>query len=100
MRIVVSKKMKMELFLKDFVLELNTKNLGNSLSVLTINHTTLSARRFRSYKILTIDVAAEFCNRAEQWHNGSSISSLKLAETLEVLNTISEDIPLSFPMVH
>jgi hypothetical protein len=32
----------MELFLKDFVLELNTKNLGNSPSFLTITHMTLS----------------------------------------------------------
>jgi hypothetical protein len=37
---------------------------------------------------------------AEQRHNGSSISSLELAETPEVLNTIAEDNPLSFLMVH
>jgi hypothetical protein len=51
----------MELFPKDSVLELNTKNLGNSLIFLSNTHTTLSAKRFRSYGILTIDVAAEFC---------------------------------------
>jgi hypothetical protein len=51
----------MELFPKDFVPELNTKNLGNSPSFLTISHMTLSAKRFRCYRILTIDVAAEFC---------------------------------------
>jgi hypothetical protein len=42
---------------------LNIKNLDNSPSFLTITHMTLSARRFRSYRILTIDVAAEFCSR-------------------------------------
>jgi hypothetical protein len=89
-----------ELFPKDSVLELNTKNMGNSPSFLTITHTTLSARQFRSYEILTIDVAAEFCTWTEQWHHGSSISSLGLAETLEVLNTVSEDSSLSFPMVY
>jgi hypothetical protein len=35
-------KAKMELFPKDFVLELNTKNMSNSPSFLTITHTTLS----------------------------------------------------------
>jgi hypothetical protein len=35
-----------------------------------------------------IDVAAEFCTWTEQRHNGSSISSLGLAETSEVPNTI------------
>jgi hypothetical protein len=90
----------MELFPKDFVLELNIKNLGNSPSFLTITHTTLSTRRFRSCGILTIDVAAEFCTWTEQRHNGSSISSLRLAETPEVPNTVSEDNSLIFPMVH
>jgi hypothetical protein len=80
----------MELFLKDFVLELNTKNMGNSPRFLTITHTTLSARRFRSYEILMIDVATEFYIQTEQWHNGSSISSLRLAKTLEVPNTVLE----------
>jgi hypothetical protein len=51
----------MELFLEEFVLELNTKNMGNSTSFLTITHMTLSAKWFRKYGILTIDVAAVFC---------------------------------------
>jgi hypothetical protein len=51
----------MELFSKDYVPELNTKNLDNSPSFLTITHMTLSAKWFRCYRILTIDVAAEFC---------------------------------------
>jgi hypothetical protein len=38
----------MELLLKDFVLELNTKNLGNSTNFLTITHMTMSARCFIS----------------------------------------------------
>jgi hypothetical protein len=51
----------MELFPKEFVPELNTKNLGNSASFLTITHMTLSSKRFRKSKILTIDVASVFC---------------------------------------
>jgi hypothetical protein len=50
--------MKIELFPKDFVLELITKNLRNSPSFLTITHTTLSTKGFGSYKILTIDIVA------------------------------------------
>jgi hypothetical protein len=88
------------MFPKDFIPELNTKNLDNSPIFLTITHTTLSVRWFRSYEILMIDVAAEFCIRTEQWHNGSSITSLRLAETSEVLNIVSEDNSLSFRMVH
>jgi hypothetical protein len=90
----------MELFPKDFVLELNTKNLGNSPSFLTIIHMTLSTKRFRSYIFLIIDVAAEFCFWTEQRWNGSSIPSLGLAETPEVSNNISEDNSLSFLIVH
>jgi hypothetical protein len=90
---------KLELFPKEFILELNTKNLANSSGFLTIMHMTLSAKRFQRYGILTIDVAAEFCFWTEQQQNGSSISSLGLAVTLEVPNTISEDNSLSFPMV-
>jgi hypothetical protein len=88
------------LFPKDSILELNTKNLDNSPIFLTITHTTLSASWFRSDGILTIDVADDFCIRTEQWHNGSSIFSLRLAETLEVPNTVSEDNSISFLMVH
>jgi hypothetical protein len=63
-------KVEMELFLKDSVAELNTKKLGNSPSFLTITQTTLFAKLFRSYGILMIDVAAEFCFWAEQRQNG------------------------------
>ncbi len=70
----------MDLFPREFVLELNTKNLGNSPIFLTITHTTLSTKRFRSYGILMIDVAAEFYFWIEQRRNGSSIFSLRLAE--------------------
>jgi hypothetical protein len=38
------------------------KNLGNSPSFLTITHTILSTKQFRSYGISTINVAAEFCS--------------------------------------
>jgi hypothetical protein len=50
----------MELFSKDYVLRLTTKNMGNSPSFPTITYTSMSAKRFRSYGILTIDVTAEF----------------------------------------
>jgi hypothetical protein len=90
----------MELFPKEFLPELNTKNMGNSIIFLTITHTTLSAKWFRKYRILTMDVAAEFCSWAEQQQKGFSFSSLGLAETPEVPNTISKGNSLSFPMVH
>jgi hypothetical protein len=51
----------MELFPKDSVPELNTKKLGNSPIFLNITNMTLSAKQFRCYGILMINVAAEFC---------------------------------------
>jgi hypothetical protein len=57
----------MELLPKDFVLELNTKNLGNSTRFLTLTHMTMSTRRFISYGSLMIDVTAEFYSWTEQW---------------------------------
>jgi hypothetical protein len=54
-------KAKIELFPRDSFPELITKTLGISPSFLTTTHTTLFAKRFRGYGILTIDVAAEFC---------------------------------------
>jgi hypothetical protein len=65
-RTAVSKKAKTELFSKEFVPELNTKNLGNFASFLTTIQTTRSAKQFRENRILTIDVAAEFCPWTEQ----------------------------------
>jgi hypothetical protein len=47
-----------------------------------------------------INITAEFCTWTEQQPNESSISSLGLAETPEVPNTISEDNSISFLMVH
>jgi hypothetical protein len=90
----------MKLFPKEFVSELNTKNLENSTSFLTITHMTLSTKRFRRYGILTINVAAVFCFWTEQRRNGSSISRLGLAKIPEVPNTILEGNSLSFLMVH
>jgi hypothetical protein len=51
----------MKLFPKDYIPELNTKKLDNSPRFLTITHMTMSAKQFRCYRILTINVAAEFC---------------------------------------
>jgi hypothetical protein len=44
-------KAKTELFPMDSVLELNTKNLGNSPSFLTITHMTLFAKWFGSFNV-------------------------------------------------
>jgi hypothetical protein len=59
----------MEQFSYDSVLELNTKKLGNSHNFLTNTHMTPYAKRFRSYRILTIDGAAEFYFLTEQQQN-------------------------------
>jgi hypothetical protein len=61
---------------------------------------TLSIKWFISYRNSTIDIAAEFCSWTEQRRSGSSLFYLGLSETPEVLNTISDDNSLSFPMVH
>jgi hypothetical protein len=59
-------KVKMGLFSYNSIPELNTKNMGNSPSFLSITHTILSAKRFRSYRILKIDFATDFCFWVEQ----------------------------------
>jgi hypothetical protein len=84
----------------DSIPELNTKNMGNSPRFLSIIHTTLSTKRFRSYRILMINVAAEFCFWTEQRQNGSSHLGFGLAETLKVPHTKSVGNSLSFPMIH
>jgi hypothetical protein len=61
----------MKLFPMDSVLELNTKNLGNSLKFLTITHMTLFVKRFGSYGILMIDIASKFYFSTEQQLNRS-----------------------------
>jgi hypothetical protein len=50
----------MELFPKEFVVELITKNLGSSTSFLTITHTTMFTKLFRRYRMLTISITAIF----------------------------------------
>jgi hypothetical protein len=59
------------LFGYNSVPELNTKNMGNSPSFLSVTHMILSAKRFRCYIILKADFAADFCFWAEQWLNGT-----------------------------
>jgi hypothetical protein len=93
-------KAKTGLFGCDPVLEMNTKNLGNSSSFLSITHMTLSAKRFRCYGIWKIDFATEFCFWTEQRLNGTQLLDFGLAETLEVLNTITVGNSLSFLMIH
>jgi hypothetical protein len=51
---------------RDSIPELNNKKFGNSPRFLTNTHATLSAKQFRSYGILMIEVAAEFCFWTEQ----------------------------------
>jgi hypothetical protein len=63
--------MKTGLFSHDSVPEVNTKNMGNSPSFLSITHTILSAKQFISYRISKIDFAADFCFWAEQRLNGT-----------------------------
>jgi hypothetical protein len=55
------KKAKMEQLGPDSVLELNTKNLGNSLTFPSITQTTLFPQWFNSYEMLNIDLTAESC---------------------------------------
>jgi hypothetical protein len=62
---------KIGLFSYNSVWELNTKNMDNSLSFLSVTHTILSAKRFRCYRIPKIDFAADFCFWAEQRLNGT-----------------------------
>jgi hypothetical protein len=62
---------KIGLFGYNSVRELNTKNMGNSPSFLSITHTILSAKRFRSYRIPKINFAADFCFWAKQRLNGT-----------------------------
>jgi hypothetical protein len=86
----------MELFPKDYVTELTTKKLGNSLGFLTITHMTLSAKQFRCYGIFTIDIAAGFCFLTEEQLNGSSVSILGLTGSPEYyfgrqLSQLSDD---------
>jgi hypothetical protein len=88
------------LFGYDSVLEMNTKNMGNSPSFLSVSHTTLSAKRFRSYRILKIDFTADFCFWTELRLNRTQLLGLGLAETPKVLHTIMVDNSLSFLMVH
>jgi hypothetical protein len=82
------------------VTEMNTKNMGNSPSFLSVTHTILSTKRFRSYRILKINFAADFCFWTELRLNGTQLSGLGLAKTPEVLNTIMVGNFLIFPMVH
>jgi hypothetical protein len=60
----------------------------------------LSAKRFERYRILKFDFATDFCFWTEQRLNGTQLLDLRLAETLDVLNTIMVGNSLRFPMVH
>jgi hypothetical protein len=55
------------------VLELNTKKMGNSPTFPNHTHMTLPAKGFGNYKILMINVAAEFWLFTEQQREGSFV---------------------------
>jgi hypothetical protein len=80
--------------------DLNTKKLENSPNFPSDTYTASSDQRFRTYKILTVDIAAELYFWTEQWQNGSSVSSLGLAETPEVPNAKFVGNSLRFLMVY
>jgi hypothetical protein len=91
---------KTKLFDYNSVWELNTKNMENSPRFLSVTHTILSAKWFRSCRILKIDFAADFCFWTEQRLNGTQLSGLGLTETSKVPNTIMVGNSLIFLMVH
>jgi hypothetical protein len=93
-------KVKTGLFDYNSIPELNTKNMGNSPSFLSVTHMILSAKRFERYRISKIDFTADFCFWTEQRLNGTQLLDLRLAETLEVLNTIMVGNSLRFLIVH
>jgi hypothetical protein len=74
--------------------------MGNSPRFLSVTQTILSAKQFRSYRILKIDFTVDFCFWTEQRLNGTQLSGLGLAETLKVPNTIMVGKSLSLPIVH
>jgi hypothetical protein len=84
----------------DYSLELTRKKVGNSPSFPSVNYSAPSDKRFRSSRILNIDLAAEFGFWTEHLLNGTELLGLGLTETLDVPNTIMVENPLSFPMVH
>jgi hypothetical protein len=88
------------LFGHNSVPELNTKNMYNSPSFLSVTHMILSVKRFRNYRILKIDLAADFYFWAEQRLIGTQLLGLGLAKTPKVPNTIMVVNSLSFPMVY
>jgi hypothetical protein len=93
-------KVKTELFPVDSILELNTKNLGNSPCFLTITHMTLSTKWFGCYDVSKFNFAAEFCFWTEQRLDGIQLLGLGLTETLEAPNTITVRNSLRFLMVY
>jgi hypothetical protein len=92
-------KSKLGLFGWDSSLDLNIKKVENSPIFPLVTYSASSDKRFRSYGILTIGVAAEFCFLTEQRLNRTELLGLGLTETLEAPNTITVENSLIFPMV-
>jgi hypothetical protein len=79
---------------------MNSKKLGNSPIFPSVTYSASSDRWFERYKILSIDDTAEIgAGQNSSWKE-TQLFGLKLAETPEVLHTITVSNSLSFPMVH
>jgi hypothetical protein len=74
--------------------------MGNSNKFISIAHSSLPAKWFRSYRILKIDFTADFCFWTELRLNRTQLLGLGLAKNLEVPNNIMVDNSLNFLMVH
>jgi hypothetical protein len=83
-----------------FSLDLNIKKVGNSPSFPSVTYSTSCDKRFRSYRILMIDFATEFCFWTEQALNRTELFGLGLTETPEVPNTIMVGNSLSFQIFY
>jgi hypothetical protein len=90
----------MGLFGWDSSPELNSKKVDNSPRFPSVTYSASSDKRFRSYRIFKTDSSAEFCFWIEQRLNGTHVLGLRLAENLEVPNTIMVANSLSFLMVY
>jgi hypothetical protein len=74
--------------------------VGNSSRFPAVTDSASSNKRFRSYRILKIDFAAEFCFWIEQRLNGTELLGLRFTKTPEVPNTVTVGNSLIFLMVH
>jgi hypothetical protein len=79
---------------------MNTKKVSNSFYFPSVTYSDSSDKWFRSYRILRINFAAEFCFWTEQQLKGTELLGLGMTKTLEVQNTIMVCNSLSFLVVY